>query len=129
MTRLAKEEAGGLLTSLGDAAAFAQRALPSEDTSFVWSPVGSGVTADATATLEKPSPTPVCFQTSGGPCLGQARSKPWSLEISSRFGPRNCGQLSARASIAMHGMSAAAIAHARASRDAMLATRGVRRAQ
>lgn len=53
VTRLAKKEAGGLLTSLGDAAAFAQRVLPSEDTSFFWSPVGSGVTNDAAATLDK----------------------------------------------------------------------------
>src|SRR6266404_2579162 len=46
----------------------------------------------ATATLEKPEPTPVAFQTTGGPSLGHSLSRPLSDEMSSRLGPRNCGQ-------------------------------------
>ena len=51
----------------------------------------------ATATLEKPEPTPVAFQASGGPSLGHSLSRPLSGEMSSRLGPRNCGQSAAGA--------------------------------
>jgi hypothetical protein len=44
---------GGLLSSLGDASNYARRALPTDDSSFVWAPLGSGLTADPQLTLEK----------------------------------------------------------------------------
>ncbi|MGC2416043.1 MAG: DUF3037 domain-containing protein [Stellaceae bacterium] len=49
--RLARSEAADLLTSLSDAAAVARRALPDDDTSFVWGPLGSGITANPAKTL------------------------------------------------------------------------------
>jgi len=51
--RLSKQEASGLLTSLADASKFAQRALPIDDSSFVWGPIGSGLSADPAQTLDK----------------------------------------------------------------------------
>jgi len=51
--RLSAKEAGDMLASLGDAASFARRVMPNDDTSFVWSPVGSGVTDDPQKTLDK----------------------------------------------------------------------------
>src|SRR4029079_3886323 len=41
---------------------------------------------------EYPPPAPVAFQTRGGPLAGHCLSRPVSLEIPSRFGPRYCGQ-------------------------------------
>jgi hypothetical protein len=52
--RVAREmEKGGLLAAAGDAAAFARRGMPEDDSALQWSPVGSGLTADAKATLER----------------------------------------------------------------------------
>ncbi|MBX6744085.1 MAG: DUF3037 domain-containing protein [Acetobacteraceae bacterium] len=52
--RVAREiEKGGLLAAAGDAAAFARRGMPEDDSALQWSPVGSGLTADAQATLER----------------------------------------------------------------------------
>lgn len=51
--QLAKRDAGELLSSLGDAETFARRVLPAEDSSFVWSAVGSGVSFDPQVTLDK----------------------------------------------------------------------------
>jgi hypothetical protein len=50
---LAAGDGGGLLSGLGDASAFARRALPTDDSSFVWGPLGSGLTADPAQTLAK----------------------------------------------------------------------------
>src|SRR6266850_1602873 len=44
------------------------------------------------ATLEKPTPTPVAFQASGGPEAVHAGRRPWSGERPSRLGPRQPGQ-------------------------------------
>jgi hypothetical protein len=44
---------GGLLASTGDAAAFARRGLPEDDSALQWSPVGSGLTEDGAATLAR----------------------------------------------------------------------------
>ena len=51
--RIGRSEAGDLLKSLTDAAAVARRVLPEDDTSFVWGPLGSGLTADPARTLEQ----------------------------------------------------------------------------
>lgn len=51
--RIAAKEANGLLASLGNASTYAGRALPAEDSSFVWGPLGSGVTADPRQALDK----------------------------------------------------------------------------
>jgi hypothetical protein len=51
--KLSAREAGDMLTSLEDASAFGRRALPTDDTSFVWGPLGSGITDDPEQTLEK----------------------------------------------------------------------------
>jgi hypothetical protein len=48
---LAAGDGGGLLSGLGDAAMLAGRALPTDDSSFVWGPVGSGLTRDPEQTL------------------------------------------------------------------------------
>jgi hypothetical protein len=50
---LADQDGGDLLSSLGDASAFARRALPADDSSFFWGPVGSGLTADPERTLAR----------------------------------------------------------------------------
>src|SRR5438876_3940829 len=44
-------------------------------------------------TLAYPSPVPSAVQRSLGAFSLQSLSRPWSGEISSRFGPRHCGQL------------------------------------
>ncbi len=41
---------------------------------------------------DQPLPSPSNFHTSGGPFSGQVGSKPVSLEMPSRRGPRHCGQ-------------------------------------
>ena len=51
--RLAKHEAGDLATSSVDVSAFARRVLPDDDSSFIWGPVGSGLTPDAATEVEK----------------------------------------------------------------------------
>lgn len=42
-----------LLATDGDAAAFARRAMPDDDSALQWSPVGSGLTDDPAATLDR----------------------------------------------------------------------------
>lgn len=49
--KLAAQDGGDLLSGLGDASGFAYRALPQDDSSFVWGPVGSGLTSDPELTL------------------------------------------------------------------------------
>jgi hypothetical protein len=52
--RVAREmQKGGLLAAAGDAAAFARRGMPEDDSALQWSPVGSGLTDDAEATLQR----------------------------------------------------------------------------
>lgn len=51
--KLSFNEGGDMLSSLHDASAFARRILPTDDTSFVWGAVGSGITNDPQKTLEK----------------------------------------------------------------------------
>jgi hypothetical protein len=51
--RLARSEAGDLLTWLTDAGVLARRILPEDDTSFVWGPLGSGLSANPTKTLDQ----------------------------------------------------------------------------
>lgn len=51
--RLATREGGDLLAKLTDASELARNVIPGDDTSFVWGPVGSGVTDDPAQTLER----------------------------------------------------------------------------
>lgn len=52
--RLEKNErSAGFFQSTPDAAAFAKRALVADDSSFQWSPPGSGITRDAATTLDQ----------------------------------------------------------------------------
>jgi hypothetical protein len=52
--KIAKENAKeGLFVSEGDAGCFARRAVPTDDSSLQWSPVGSGLTADIEKTFER----------------------------------------------------------------------------
>lgn len=51
--KVGDREAGDMFSSLGDAASFARRVLPDDDSSFVWGPIGSGVTAEPRETLDK----------------------------------------------------------------------------
>jgi Protein of unknown function (DUF3037) len=52
--QLAKSEnSAGLFQSSPDAIAFARKALVADDSSFQWSPPGSGITRDAEATLDQ----------------------------------------------------------------------------
>lgn len=53
INRKAGREGGDLLASLKDASAFALSVLPDDDTSFVWSPMGSGLTSDPVEALER----------------------------------------------------------------------------
>jgi hypothetical protein len=52
LARLQKSEGSGLLTKLRDAESFAKLVLPPDDSSLIWSSVGSGVTQDPLETLE-----------------------------------------------------------------------------
>src|SRR5262249_41897154 len=61
-----------------------------------------------TAGPEKPMPALVKFHSSGGPPLGQALSRPVSLETSVRSGPRHCGQSAPKADNAAAARQAAA---------------------
>lgn len=51
LKRQAIREAGDLFSSLKDAGAFGRQVLPEDDSSFVWGPVGSGLTNDPAKTL------------------------------------------------------------------------------
>lgn len=53
IARLASDENNNLLSSLQDAGTISRRVLPDDDSSFFWSPVGSGVSDDPLKTLEK----------------------------------------------------------------------------
>lgn len=53
VSKLGVREGGDMLSSLNDASGFAKKVLPQDDTSFVWSPVGSGITDDPRRTLDK----------------------------------------------------------------------------
>src|SRR5205809_909564 len=59
------------------------------------------------ATLENPRPKPPAFQSNVGPPSGHLLSKPLSGEISSRLGPRHCGQSVAPSPLAIGRLSAA----------------------
>jgi Protein of unknown function (DUF3037) len=52
IARLAAPEASDLFARLKDAGAFAKAVLPDDDSSYIWGPVGSGLTADPAETLE-----------------------------------------------------------------------------
>ncbi len=51
--KLSDRESDDLFASLSDASGFARRAMPHDETSFVWSPLGSGVTEDPQKALDK----------------------------------------------------------------------------
>jgi hypothetical protein len=44
--KLAEQDGANLLSNLGDAGALPRRALPVDDTSLMWGPLGSGLTVD-----------------------------------------------------------------------------------
>jgi hypothetical protein len=50
---LASPQAGDLFARSKDAGAFARAVLPEDDSSFVWGPVGSGLTANPAETLSR----------------------------------------------------------------------------
>jgi hypothetical protein len=50
--RLASE-ADDLFAAFADAGAFAKKVLPDDDSSFIWGPIGSGLTSDPVDTLDK----------------------------------------------------------------------------
>jgi len=51
LKRRAESQGADLLTSLKDAGSFGRQILPDDDSSFVWGPVGSGLTLDPAETL------------------------------------------------------------------------------
>ena len=51
LKRQAASQRGDLLTSLKDAGSFGRQVIPDDDSSFVWGPIGSGMTADPARTL------------------------------------------------------------------------------
>jgi Protein of unknown function (DUF3037) len=54
LRKIAKENAkASLFSSKGDASDFARKALPADDSSLQWSPVGSGLTSDAKQTFDR----------------------------------------------------------------------------
>jgi hypothetical protein len=53
LKRFADKEAVDLLRSLSDASQFSLRALAADDSSFIWSPMGSGLSSDPAQTLDK----------------------------------------------------------------------------
>lgn len=53
MKRLRERELSGLFSASGDAATFARRVLPQDDSSLLWSNIGSGVTRNPEETLDK----------------------------------------------------------------------------
>jgi hypothetical protein len=52
LRKLGANEGSDMLSPLGDAASFARRALPSDDSSFIWSELSSGITDNAEKTLQ-----------------------------------------------------------------------------
>ena len=52
LTAVSKREKGDMLSTLDSAERFARMVLPMDDSSFIWSPVGAGVTADPELELE-----------------------------------------------------------------------------
>src|SRR5271170_4952075 len=66
----------------------------------------------ATETEENPVPTEA-FQRIGGPFAGQSELQPFSAEIPFRPGPRQCGQSSAVAGIAVESAASKTAAHTR----------------
>src|ERR1043165_5325333 len=71
------------------------------------------ILSPTTATLEKPVPRPVAFHSNFGPSGGHFFSRPVSVETSSLFGPRNCGQSSDAAGWPAKTPAAAKISKAR----------------
>lgn len=53
LRKLRERELSGLLCPPGNAAAFAERVLPQDDSSLIWSSMGSGVTDNPETTLDK----------------------------------------------------------------------------
>lgn len=53
VSRLRDRDVTGMFVSDSDAAKFARAALPDDDSSLIWSPMGSGITQDANETLDK----------------------------------------------------------------------------
>lgn len=51
--KLGRSEAGDMFATLSDASRFAQRAMPHDETSFIWSSIGSGTTDDPQRALDK----------------------------------------------------------------------------
>jgi hypothetical protein len=51
--RLATADGSDLLATLTDAGQLARTVLPADDTSFIWGPVGSGITTNPSETLER----------------------------------------------------------------------------
>jgi len=51
--KLQEREFAGLLKTPGNAASFAERVLPQDDSSLIWSEMGSGITQDPHRTVEK----------------------------------------------------------------------------
>lgn len=51
--KLSEKEGADMFASLSDAAGFARRVMPHDETSFVWSQLGSGVTEDPQKALDK----------------------------------------------------------------------------
>jgi Protein of unknown function (DUF3037) len=51
--RLAASEAGDLFARFKDAGAFAKSVLPEDDSSFIWGPVGSGLTTNPAEALDR----------------------------------------------------------------------------
>jgi hypothetical protein len=50
--KMARTEGGDILAKTNNAVSFAKRALPADDSSFVWGPLGSGIATDPEETLE-----------------------------------------------------------------------------
>ena len=53
VTRLRERHVSGMFISDSDAATYARGALPDDDSSLIWGSMGSGLTRDASATLDK----------------------------------------------------------------------------
>lgn len=53
ISRLREQDLSTLIVAPGDAGSFAKRVLPDDDSSLIWGSVGSGITRDPAATLDK----------------------------------------------------------------------------
>jgi hypothetical protein len=53
ISRLREQDLSGLIVAPGDAGLFAKRVLPDDDSSLIWGSIGSGITRDPAATLDK----------------------------------------------------------------------------